>query len=88
MPQYFSPVNSTTLYTATINITEATLYGQWNITIESEGSITIQVLGYSELIISIQIFTTGPNGGEDIGDPKPLESKVATVKSLLTNPLN
>ena len=67
-------INSNRTENGSGNITEATLYGQWNITIKSEGSFTVQVLGYSELIISTQIFTTGPNGGEGIGDQKPLES--------------
>ena len=79
IPQYVSPVNSSTLYIATINTTDNTLYGQWRIAIESEGFFTVQVLGNSELLTSTQIFTIGLNGSEDIGDPKPLESKVKLV---------
>ena len=75
IPQYVSSVNSTTLYIATINTTEDALYGQWRIAIEFEGFFAFEVLGNSELIISTQIFTSSPNGSEDIGDPKPLESK-------------
>ena len=85
IPQYFSTVNSATLYVATINITENTLYGQWRISIESEGFFTVKVLGNSELIISTQTFTSGPNGGEDIGDPKPLESKVQLYFTTFIN---
>ena len=75
IPQYSSSLNTDTSYIATINITEDTLYGLWEITIESRGSFTVQVLGNSELIISTHIFSSNPNGGRDIDDPKPLESK-------------
>ena len=73
--QYSSSLNTDTSYIATINITEDALYGIWRITIESQGSFTIQILGNSELIISTHIFSSNPNGSRDIDDPKPLESK-------------
>ena len=75
IPQYSSSLNTDTSYIATINISGDALYGPWEITVESQGSFTVQVLGNSELIISTHIFSNTPNGGRDIDDPKPLESK-------------
>ena len=75
IPQYSSSLNTDTSYIATINITEDALCGPWGITIESQGSFTVQVSGNSELIISTRIFSSNPNGGRDIDDTKPLESK-------------
>lgn len=76
--QYSPSLDTATSYIATVNITEVTLYGQWRITIESQGFFNIQVLGNSELIVSTHLFTNGPNNASDIGDVKPLQGRMIT----------
>lgn len=78
-PQYFTSLNTTTSYIATIDITGNTSYGQWVIRIKSQGFFDVQVLANSQLIISTHVFTSSPNGGGDIDDLKPLESKITQL---------
>lgn len=76
MTQYLEHTRSNALYIATINIDDPVLYGQWTITIASQGSYCIRVLGDGELTFVTDIITTHPNTTDDINDLKPLIGKV------------
>lgn len=76
--------NSKSLYIATLDITDTTLYGQWTVTVESVGAYRIQVLGNGELSFISKIITATSNG-DDINDLKPLGGKTEFFKSNFLN---
>lgn len=74
----YSEYRSGTLFIASINITDPTLYGQWTISLMSQGSYCIQILGDGELTFSTEVITTHPNTTDDINDLKPLVGKATS----------
>jgi len=81
--QYSVSVNSSSLYIATVNTTDSTMYGQWTITLTSQGTYSIQVLGDGELTLISKIITANPSNNDDIDDFKPLGGKMLiTVESI------
>ena len=82
--QYSVSHNSRSLYIATIDITDSTLYGQWRVTLESMGAYNIQVLGNSELSFISKIITA-TSSGDDIDDLKPLGGKTLITLGLFPN---
>ena len=82
LPQY-SEYRSNTLYIATINTTDSTLSGRWTISLNSQGSYSIQVLGEGELTFLSDVVTMRPNATDDINDLKPLVGKTSTIITLL-----
>ena len=80
LPQYSEHARSDTLYIATINTTDSAFYGQWTITLSSQGSYSIQVLGDGELIFLSEIITVRPSAAaDDINDLKPLVGKMPII---------
>lgn len=77
LTQYTQYANSDTLFIAAITIENtSTLFGRWEIDVESQGSYHIQILGDGELTFSTDLITTHPNTTDDINDLKPLEGKM------------
>ena len=75
--QYTQYANSDTLYTAGITIeNNDTLFGRWEIDVESQGPYHVQILGDGELTFSTDLITTHPNTTDDINDLKPLVGKI------------
>ena len=70
--QYSLSKNSSSLYIATINVANSTLYGWWRTTVSSLGTYSIQVLGNGELTFVSKIITANPVSGDDINDLKPV----------------
>ena len=76
MMEYSISLDSNTTYVATINITEVALYGEWKLTVQSQGSYSVLIRDYSTLIISTGILTIRSDsdyGNYEVTDLKPLE---------------
>ena len=84
LTEYSISLDSNTTYVATINnITEAALYGEWRLTVQSQGSYSVLIRDLSTLIVSTDIvtFRTDSNyENYDVADLKPLEGIHNIVK--------
>ena len=58
--QYSTSLDTPTSYIANINITDNSLRGKWTITLRSQGSYSIQVLGTTELSFSNELYKIDP----------------------------
>ena len=83
--QYSISLESVATYIAVVNITDASLSGQWTITLTSQGSYSVHVMGNSELMFTSELIYTNPSGMDEINDLKPLAGKISeSVLSLLS----
>jgi len=73
--EYSISLESFATYIAVINITDASLFGQWTITLTSLGPFSIHVMGDSELMFISELVYTNPSGMDEINDLKPLVGK-------------
>ena len=83
LTEYSISLDSNTTYVATINLTEATLYGQWILMIQSQGSYSVSIREFSTLIVSTDTRTIRSDSNYenyDVTDLKPLEGIYSIVK--------
>ena len=83
LTQYSLSLESDATYIAVVNITNATLFGQWAITLTFQGPYSIHIVGNSELFIISELVATNPSGRDGINDFKPLIGKVFLYKSYI-----
>ena len=76
LTQYSLSHVSNASYIATVNITEPALYGEWWLTVQSQGSYSVLIKEFSQLIIFVDTLTITSNNTYDVVDVKPLEGEV------------
>ena len=82
--EYSISLDSNTTYVATVsNVTEAALYGEWRLTVQSQGSYSVLIRDFSRLIVSTDTVTYRTDSNYenyDVADLKPLEGMYNLVK--------
>lgn len=77
--QYSISLESFATYVAVVNITDASLFGQWTITLTSIAPYSIRVLGDSEIMFTGELVYYNPRGMDEINDFKPLAGEISVA---------